>query len=217
MRIDSLALIERTATGLIQTGFTLGWFLRLDSDEPEDWLVVVDVIGRGFQIEGFVGRWRGSKREHVRRGSSSPEQMLSEVLRALDHEYATSHARRVSVGVEALVDRTLQALADDNSRLRAELAEARIEIGTLRRALDAVSEAKSTGYKRALIGAVGFVAGLLASIAGGAAEGTSSAVTAALISDRPPAQVSAAELWRDCEALRVEIEAIEGERLPTAD
>jgi hypothetical protein len=194
-----------------------GWHLVIDDEEPADWVASIDasVGDDGQTIDTVVGRWRGSEREHVRRGAEA-EALLGRVLRALDDEYRSSRARTVSIGVENLVSRTLEALADENSRLRAELVEARIEIGTLRRALDGVGEAKSTGYKRALIGAVGFVAGLFASIAGGAASGTAEAVASALISDRPPAQISAAEFLHECEALRVEIEALDGERLPTA-
>jgi hypothetical protein len=127
-------------------------------------------------------------------------------------------ARRVTVGVEHLVTHMLDALRDENSRLRQELDAANVRIRFLETAIEQLNEAKATGRKPILYGALGFISGIFVSVAGGAASGVAQGLmtgpTNVVVEAPPPEKMSAIEFWRECEALRVEVQGIEGEHLP---
>jgi hypothetical protein len=186
IRLDPLPLDHELALQMVRTSEDSAWKLLIDTDEPDAWDAEIAVDVSGVRIDRLAARWRGGERWHQSRVGLQPADMLREVLAALDDTYdagARDRVRRVSIGIELLTDRTQTALDDENSRLRAELAAARVEIDFLRRTIVALNEAKATGRKSIIGGALAFFGGIMFSVATGVAGGVAQGLTDAAIKD----------------------------------
>jgi hypothetical protein len=144
--------------------------------------------------------------------------MLSEVLNALDQEYDGSRPRRVSVGVEVLVDRALAALRQENSQLRRDLEAANLRVEFLETELHQLTEAKATG-RRSLMASTArvvcsvFLAAAMQGATAGAVQGWVTGPTQVVVEVPEPSAASAIDFVRECEALLVEVDALP-ERMP---
>jgi hypothetical protein len=131
-------------------------------------------------------------------------------------------ARRVTVGVELLTSRVNDALRDENSRLRRELADAQLEVEFLRDALEQLSHAKRTGLTRVMRATTAVIREF--AIAAAATIATAPLVTAITapptaveVPAPEPERMSLADLVADCNTLEAELDALAVERLPEAD
>jgi len=175
--------------------------------EDYEYKVQAVVDAPGIQVE----RWAGSDDSRdIAEGVIRC--VLEEVLSTLSSAPAETAVRtELAVGIEWFVDRTLRALADENSALREELRRAGIRIAFLECQLHALNEAKAGGWprvQRAILKGIGAICLTAAGAAlGGYVEGTASAV-----GGERAAGLSASDAVAACARLEDLVDVLEKER-----